>query len=82
MQKKAIASVFHQIKNLLKAGIPTVIRVRYYSTIQLLTKLGEPPDFAVVLRWASILNQFHILPIHGENQIELLKIRVTNLAGA
>lgn len=82
MQKKAIASVFHQIKNLLKAGIPTVIRVRHHRTAQLLTKLGEPTDFAVVLGWASILNQFHILPVHGENQIELFKIRVPNLAGA
>ena len=48
MQKKAVAGIFDQIEYLLKAGITAVVRVRHHRAIELLTKLGEASDFAVV----------------------------------
>ena len=48
MQKKAVTGVFDQIEHPLKASISTVVRVGYHRAIELLAKLGEASDFAVV----------------------------------
>jgi hypothetical protein len=79
---QSLAGIFHEIENMLKPLLATMVRVGHNGTVMDQAKLGKATHLALVQRRAFILNQRQIVPIHREDRVMRFKVDVLNLPGA
>ena len=78
---QAFAGLFDQVQYVFKPLAATVVGVRYDGRLRCLQKLSESPDLVKMLCRAPFFQQGAVVPIHGQQQIEFLKVTLDNGSG-
>lgn len=82
MRQQPLHAVFYQVEHTLKVLRATVIRVRHHGVGVLLKKLGQAPDFFQVRGRAHRLGERLVVPVHGEDEVVVLKVMLSQWPGS